>query len=766
MTTSSQLVAQWIHSAHVANTGGKYESAAGLCKQALKVAPGIPEAWYNLGVALRGLGRLAEAKDAINKTRVLTLNSADAQNSIGLEFLELGAHSEAMQCFERAIVLAPDYSFPYSNMGKLQEKMKRYEDAEASFRKALRLQPDLAPVHANLCGILNAQKQHAAADAACRKALELDPNSPEAWSNLGGALVGLKRFEAAETAGRKALELDPNSPGAWNNLGGALVGLKRFEAAETASRKAIELDPNSSEAWNNWGRALAGLKRFEAAEMASRKAIEFDPNSPEAWSNLGSALSEQFRSEEAEMACQKAIELGPELAFPHSVMAKVYLEKGASQEAAMEFQQALAKDPHDLDTLSNLLFCLNYEPNTCPSEMIAIAQQFDQEVRAEVVPFDSWKCSSDCSRKLRIGLVSGDFRRHPVGYFLKGPLQEIDKSVFEMFAYSNYLKEDDLTAELRQHCAAWTKVVGKNHAELARQIHDDQIDILVDLSGHTECGRLPTFAWKPAPVQVTWLGYFATSGVKEIDWKIGDPWVTPCEEEHHFTEKIWRLPDSCFCFSPPDGAPAVAALPSQRNGYTTYGCFNNQTKVTDEVIEVWSRILRAAPEAKLFLKAHQMVSRELRETLLARFARHNIGPERLLLEGSGTYAEYLDAYARVDIALDPFPYAGGTTTAEGLWMGVPVVTLKGDRFIAHQGESILNAALLPDWIARDKDEYVHIALSRAADRTALAGTRAGLRSQVAESPLFDAPRFARNLEEAWRGMWQAWCKLQNQTERS
>jgi len=690
MTKSRRNLAQWIRSAHVANTDGDYEKAAGWCRQALRASTDIPEAWYNLGIALRGLGRQSEAVQAVNRARLLTLGSADAQNSIGLQLLALRALPQARECFERAIALAPQHPFAYSNLGKLLQELRLLDEAEAAFGQAIRLGPRLAPLYVNLGGILNARQQHQAAEAACRRAIELDPGYPQAWSNLGAALLGSLRFEAAETACRKALELDP---------------------------------------------ACA-----------------------EAWSNLSAVLLEQFRLDDAESACRKAMALDPGSAHAHDVLGRILVQRWDYPMAVRAFDAALERDPDDLAVLSNKIFSLNYMPDSSPGAMIAAARQFDRAAHLGVAPFDSWDCSAERDRRLRIGMVSGDLRRHPVGYFLKGPLAKIDQTHFELFAYSNQPHGDDLTAELRQHFLGWSEVAGTSDRDLARQIHGDRIDILIDLSGHTRHNRLSIFAWKPAPLQVTWLGYFATTGLQEIDWKIGDPWVTPPEEETHFTEKVWRLPHSCYCFSPPQDAPAVSALPARQNGHVTFGSFSNLAKVNDDVIEVWSRILNEAPESRLLIKAKQLARPEARTRLAARFERLGVEPGRLLLEGSVAYAEYLATYARVDIALDPFPYPGGTTTAEGLWMGVPVVTLRGDRFISHQGESLLNAGGLADWVAGTRDDYVRIALRFAADQHGLARLREGLRAQVAESPLFDAQRFARSLEAGWRGMWTRWCE--------
>ncbi|MDH5264714.1 MAG: tetratricopeptide repeat protein [Betaproteobacteria bacterium] len=650
-----EFLARCIARAHAANAGGQFGTAAGWCRKALEVEPGLPEAWYNLGLALSGQGQASEGTEALLKAAAGVRDNPDAQNSIGLQLFRNGADAQAEQCLQRALELAPDFAFAHSNLGLLRNRQNRLEEARAALSKAIALQPRLAAAHANLACTLNAQRNFAAGEAACRTALQLEAGLPVAWSNLGCALFGL------------------------------------------------------------------------------------------------------HRTDEAEAACRKALALEPGLAEPHTVLAGILMARGAYREALDEFAIGLGKDPFNIEALSSRLFCLNYVPGSSPSAMLAAASAFDAAASRGVTPFSSWECDPHPERKLRIGLVSGDLRRHPVGYFLEGPLRELDKAAFEIVAYSSYPKRDDQSEVLASHCAAWTDVTGTSDAELARRIHQDRIDILVDLSGHSEHNRLGVFVRKPAPVQATWLGYFATTGVRAIDWKIGDSWATPEGEEDHFSERIWRLPDSCFCAYPPRDAPGVGELPSRAAGFVTYGCFNNFFKINDRVIEVWSRILRADMSGRLFLKSSQLADGNLHPSLAARFGRHGIAPERLVLEASGSYASYLAAYGRVDIALDPFPYTGGATTAEGLWMGVPVVTLKGDRFISHQGESLLHAAGLSEWIASSEEEYVGIALAAASDRDALSSARAGLRAKVGRSPLFDAPRFARHLGSAWRGMWREWC---------
>jgi predicted O-linked N-acetylglucosamine transferase (SPINDLY family) len=304
---------------------------------------------------------------------------------------------------------------------------------------------------------------------------------------------------------------------------------------------------------------------------------------------------------------------------------------------------------------------------------------------------------------------------------------------------------------------AWKSLVGLSDDRAAHRVREDAIDILVDLSGHTAHNRLRLFARKPAPVQVTWLGYPATTGLQAMDYILCDRYVAPANESDHFVEKPWYLPNTYLCLTPPQDEIAVGALPALTKGRVTFGCFNNLTKMNDAVVALWAQVLHAVPGSRLFLKTNQLNDPSLQRATLSRFADRGIAADRLTLEGASSHADYLATYNRVDIALDPFPFTGGTTSVEGLWMGVPVITKRGDRFIAHQGESILHNVGLPDWIAADNEAYVAIAVARAADLSGLATLRAKLRSRLLASPLCDAPLFARNLEAAFRGMWQAYC---------
>jgi predicted O-linked N-acetylglucosamine transferase (SPINDLY family) len=410
-----------------------------------------------------------------------------------------------------------------------------------------------------------------------------------------------------------------------------------------------------------------------------------------------------------------------------------------------------------------LLFVHNYLADQSSAELLAEAKRYGALVASKAHVYSTHPNSPDPDRNLRVGIVSGDLRQHPVGYFVESVLDAFANqgpSRLEFFAYSNYFEFDTTSERIRTSCANWFSILGRTDEMVAQQIRDDRIDILIDIAGHTGHNRLPLFAWKPAPVQVSWLGYFATTGVAAIDYLIADPWTLPETEEANFTETIWRLPETRLCFTPPDLSVAVTPLPALERGYVTFGNFNNLAKMNDDVVALWARILNAVPNSRLSLKTQHFNDPAVQENVFARFEAHGINRGRLVLEGYAPRADYLASYNRVDIALDPFPYTGGTTTVEALWMGVPVLTLAGKQFLARQGVGLLVNAGLPNWVASDSDDYFARAVAHASDLQHLASLRDGLRQQLLSSPVCDAQRFAQNFETALRSMWERWCQGQ------
>lgn len=354
-----------------------------------------------------------------------------------------------------------------------------------------------------------------------------------------------------------------------------------------------------------------------------------------------------------------------------------------------------------------------------------------------------------------MGVVSGDLRDHSVGHFFESVVKALDPKRIELIGYPTHHEVSALTLRIKPCFAAWKPLVGLNDAAAAKLIHDDGIHVLLDLSGHTAYNRLPVFAWKPAPVQASWLGYCATTGVAEIDYYIADSWTLPESQERYFSEKIWRLPESYLCFAEPAESGPVSPLPALGNGYLTFGSFNNLTKMTDDVVELWAALLRAIPGSRLLLKAKQLKEAAVAERVRERYAAHGIDAGRLQLEGPiAGRGGHLATYERIDIGLDPFPYNGVTTTMEALWMGVPVLSLSGERFLARQGVGILTNAGLSDWVAADGAALIARAQAWSQDLAGLAALRAGLRERLKASALLDAPRFARHVENAFFEMWE------------
>jgi protein O-GlcNAc transferase len=456
------------------------------------------------------------------------------------------------------------------------------------------------------------------------------------------------------------------------------------------------------------------------------------------------------------------------MAEAHNNLGNILSELGSLNDAIASFREAVRIKPEFAEAGSNLLMSLNYMPEVPADALLAEARLFGERFAKQAQVRRNWANDPTPERKLRVGLVSGDFSQHPVGFFIEGVLAELKATAserLEIYAYSSRNAADDITGRIKALCQAWTSIVGMPDADVAARVQEDRIDILIDLAGHTANNRLPIFAFKPAPVQVTWLGYFATTGVAAIDYLIADPWTLPESDDGLFTEKIWRLPETRFCFTPPDVDVAVSALPAQSNGHITFGCFNNLTKMNDAVVALWARVLKAVDGSRLFLKATQLDEAAVQQSVLDRFAAQGIPKERLQLEGKSPRKDYLAAYHRVDIALDPFPFTGGTTSAEGLWMGVPVLTLTGDRLVSRQGVSLLMNAGLQDWVAADADDYVRRAVAHAGDTEALAALREGLRQRVLASPIFDAHRFAGHLESALREIWRQWASATQQAAR-
>ncbi|MCF8198586.1 MAG: tetratricopeptide repeat protein [Sulfuritalea sp.] len=714
--------------------------------------PQTAEACVRTGVEHMENGRLEAAQASYRRAMELDPDCAEAHFKLGNVYLKRQRPEPAEACFRRAIEIAPNYVKALYNLGNLLLRQSRLDEAAVCYKRALSADPDYTYAHINLGVALKDQGHYAEAETSYLAALKLDPDNTEILNNLSVVQIELGRLAEAEANCSRALELLPGFALAHNCRGAILNKQGRLAEAESCYRKALALSPGYAEALNNLGIVLKTQGRLEEVEDTYRRAINARPGYVNAYKNLGAFLTDQGRFAEAEAIHRRLLEFDAMNPQTHNHLGCSLVNQGRSGEAIASFRSAMEFKPDYLSAHSNLLFALNYGSDNSGSSMLEEANRYGRTVtELAKAPFSAWKCTAPPER-LRVGLVSGDFRMHPVGYFLDNVLAHIKKSRVDLIAYPTGGLEDAMTASMRKHFLEWKPIVDLDNEAAAHLIHADGIHILIDLSGHTTDNRLPVFGWKPAPVQASWLGYFATTGVTQIDYLLATRIEVPDSNHHQFTESICYLPETRLCFTAPKSEIPVSGLPALGGGGVTFGCFQKMSKVGDQVLDIWARILSALPDARLRIQCSDPGD-VARKHLSKRLQRFGIDSERVTIHAVVSRESYLAAHAEVDIILDTFPYPGGTTTCEALWMGVPTLTLAGNTMVERQGASFLTVAGLPDWIASNKTEYVDKAIAAAQSLQKLADLRSRLRQQVLRSPLFDAPRFASQLEDA---LWQIW----------
>jgi predicted O-linked N-acetylglucosamine transferase (SPINDLY family) len=721
-------------------------------QKAAELLPDDAEAHSNLGVTLMNQGRLSEAVISYRHALALNPDTVDVHHHLGLTLMTLGHWAKAELSYRRVLELNPDYPDAHYNLGRVLQQQGQLPEAEACYRRVLAAHPELSDAHSNLACVLQWQGQHTEAEQHYQQALALNPLDVKAYSNLGMLLQAQGRLTEARDCYQCALEINPEFAEIHNNLGIVFHELGLDAEAELSYSRALKINPQFAEAYNNLGLSLQGQGRLAKAEAAYRRALAINPNNAEAHNNLGIIFQQRGQLLDALASYQRALALKPNDAQVHNNLGAVYQELGRMAQAEASFHRALAINPDYTEARSNLLFAMTYHSAHSPDEYLAEALLYGQQIQHKVEsPFTTWHCNP-CPDKLRIGLVLGDLHHHKVGQFLAQLLPELDSSSVEVYAYPTHPHTDELTLNLQSLFSVWQSLLGLSDTAAARLIHTDGIHILFDLSGHHNYNRLPVFAYKPAPVQVNWLGFLATSGLAEMDYVLGDPYATPSDDDDIFSENLWQLPDTYRCFSVPEGDEGVNSLPALTNNLITFANFNALSHINEEVLVLWARILHAVPQSRLLLKNQRLNNATECQNLRRQFAEQGILPERLLLEGDDAP---LAAYHRVDIILDTFPYNGATSSIQALWMGVPVLTLLGDRFTARRGASILANIELNDWIAFDDDDMIAKAMNFAADTDYLATLRSTLRQQLLASPLVDTVSFARHFEAALWSMYQS-----------
>jgi protein O-GlcNAc transferase len=529
----------------------------------------------------------------------------------------------------------------------------------------------------------------------------------------------------------------------------------RMLEAEKIYREILTRKPNHLQALHLLGVVAGQIGRTDAALALLRRAIQVKPDFAEAHSDLGNVFREMGQLDEAIASYRQAIRLKPGYALTHINLGNALMETGRLIEAIDSYRHGIRLRPDLADFHSNLIFSLHYHPaydaETIREELRRWNERHGDRLREFIQPHHN----RDPRRRLRVGYLSPDFREHALGRNLLPLFREHDHGQFEIFCYSHTVREDSLTEQFRQNADQWRNIVSLSDSQAVDLIRKDRIDILVDLALHSANNRLLIFAHKPAPVQATYLGYCSSTGLKTMDYRLSDPYMDPPDsDESHYSEQTIRLPETYWCYSPGGPAPEPPPPPVEATGHITFGCLNNFAKVSP-ALELWVDILQKVPTSRLIVHspagAHLDAVRQL-------FAAKGISSDRLQFPPRQPWAEYVRTYGRIDIGLDPFPWGGGITTCDALWMGVPVVSLVGRTAVGRGGASILANIGLPELIAKTPQQYVEIATNLAKDLPRLAELRRTLRPRMQASPLMDAPRFARNIEAAYRQMWRAWCE--------
>jgi predicted O-linked N-acetylglucosamine transferase (SPINDLY family) len=676
------------------------------------------------GIKHHQAGRLAEAEVCCRRLLAAQPHHPDGLHLLGLIAHQAGQYESAVELIRQAIQRNGQNAAYFYHLGVALHVQGKRDEALAAYTAAIHIQPDLAEAHCNFGVTLNEQGKREQALAAYAQAIRLRPDYAVAHSNLGDALNADGRFDEAITACRNAISLMPDLAEAHYNLGNALRQQGKHDEAIAAYAQAIRIRPDYAHAHSNMGIALNEQGKLEQALAAYHQAIRIRPDHAEAYCNSGIALKEHGKYDAAIAAYRQALRIKPELA----------------------------------EAFSNLLSCLNYDDQSTADQIFAAHRQWDERYGVLTARPRAYANPREPGRRLKVGYVSADFRWHSVAYFVEPLLRAHNHETVEVFCYAEVAQPDSVTHRLRRYADHWLVTVGLSDDALTQRISKDGIDILVDLAGHSGKNRLRVFARKPAPVQVTWLGYPNTTGLSSIDYRLVDAITDPAGADALASETLVRLEGGFLCYAPLSEAPAPSPPPMVAADAVTFGSFNNPAKLSAATLDAWATLLTRLPKARLILKGRPFADAGTRAWFLARLGERGVATERVeLLAFLRGAAAHLRVYKRVDIALDPFPYNGTTTTCEALWMGVPVVTRRGDRHAGRVGASLLAQIGLTELIAGSAEEYVEIALALANDPARLTKLRASLRPRMAPSPLCDAPAFARKIEGTYRKMWQHWC---------
>ena len=700
-----------------------YDVAENFIRKAILQHNNVPLFYSSLGNVFKAKGQFDEAIKHYEQALTLKPDFFDVFNNYGAALLSLGRLDEALKYFEKVIAINPAHLNAIHNIAITLQNLGKHEEAIAYYKRGLTLKPDMSLLHYNLGNTFALSGKISEAIDSYLRAIQYKPDYADSFFKIGKIYQEQGHYEEAFKYYLELLSLRPDGY-SYANLALVQQYTGQLESAIINYKRAHELLPHNFEFLNNLGMIYSELEDYQEAINYYKKALDLKPDRNKILGNLSAA----------------------------------YKNLGQTDEAISYLHSALDDDPSHSRIYSNLLLTMIYADSVTPEALTEAAKIFGERIADPLIRNRPFLNDGNPDRKLRIGYISPDFCRHSAHYFVEPLLKLHDREKFQIFAYSSTPREDAVTERFKKEVDHWRDIRFIDEDAAADLIESDKIDILIDLAGHTGQNSLMVLARKPAPIQVTWLGYPGTTGMNAMDYRITDLYAEPEGTTEHFNvETLWRLPEIFCCYQPHENSPAaIDHPPFEDNDYITFGCFNNFTKVTDPSLSSWAKIMEQVPRSRLLLEIAGIHDPKFKNHIEERLQRAGMDLKRVTLEPRKPSNQYV-LYNKIDIALDPFPCVGGTTSMDTVWMGVPFVTLAGKHFVSRMGVTILTNAGMPELIAHNIDEYIKIASDLANDRERLKKMRHNLRDRVKDSPIMNQQAFARNMEAAYHEMWKAWC---------
>ena len=769
-----------------------YSHAGALFEQAASLSPEAHQAWFGLGEVAQGIGQQDTAATFFNHAAQLQPENARYHQRLGETLGKLGQIEQSLQQLLAAWQLAPKDAGILCSLSGAYVKAGNWQRARQLLEEAVRLPHPLA---AHYCLLGMACQQLGELDEALKtfdKAIRLAPRYPDAWLAFGHLYIEKRNMDKAEACLKNLQELAPEAVSTLDLAGELAWARGNTREAASFYRQAADSAPDDRNIQAKLavtlimcGEALAAIDAMERAHalgipedwileklgtmfaikywtpMARENlemAVERNPDNLSAWNTLLIVYAKSGESEKVRKAANCILEKDPDNIYALMNLSTWHTDQGRHDEALELLARARAHDPSHRGTYSKALWAMVSASSVSTADILQLAQKFDERIFRHLLRGNDFAARNrDPERRLRIGWLSSDMRAHPVAAFVWPFLEHTDREKLETFIYYNFSEEDDITHRIKACAQQWRAVVGIGDDGLADLIEGDEIDILIDLNGFTDGGRSDVIARKPAPIQVSWLGFPGTSGMSAMDYIFIPP--DPVLEKPGWSlETPWPLPDCYGARAEISNTAILPGLPCEREGTPfTFACLNHFRKASEKTIELWSRILVQCPQARLILVAIGGRDDETIRYFVSQFERHGVNPAQLEFRGYVARQKYYESYNEIDLGLDPFPYNGGTTGYDSIWMGVPFVTWPGEHLSARMGKAILENVGLSELVAASADDYVNLAVALANDHDRLKRLRANLRERMLQSPLLDGPRMARSLEGAFRGMWRHWC---------